>query len=78
MGVWYRLYIVLENFLISVYAYSLNILVGYCTYKYFYKMLEKQVSNVFFSRALFRKNTGKKPTFTITLPKKSKDDPEDW
>jgi hypothetical protein len=41
-------------------------------------MLEKQVSNFVFSRALFRKNTGKKPTFTITLPKKSKDDPEDW
>jgi RNA recognition motif-containing protein len=29
-------------------------------------------------QALFRKNTGKKPTFTITLPKKCKDDPEDW
>jgi hypothetical protein len=43
-----------------------------------YAILEKQVSNIFFSRALFRKNTGKKPTFTITLPKKSKDDPEDW
>jgi RNA recognition motif-containing protein len=28
-------------------------------------------------QALFRKNTGKKPTFTVTLAKKCKDDPED-
>lgn len=29
-------------------------------------------------KALFKKPTGKKPSFTITLPKKTKDDPEDW